>query len=181
MHTCKQLEAEYRPYREKLEQPLRKINIALAFSMRETLDADAADELRRLYRNAVKRLHPDLNPDITEEQKQLFYHAVEAYENGDINTLRMIDALAVDNLPNASDSIAELKRRRDSLLAQAEAVRNEIARIKSEFPCSEREFLADDEAVAARKAELENLLEQYRAAYKGYEQKISALSGAYHV
>ena len=35
----------------------------------------------KLYRKIVKALHPDINPEVTEAQVQLFDNAVAAYKN----------------------------------------------------------------------------------------------------
>lgn len=51
------------------------------------IDFEAA-ELKRLYHIIVKRLHPDLNPDTSDDEKELFAQAQSAYKNGDIDLMR---------------------------------------------------------------------------------------------
>ena len=45
---------------------------------------------KELYRKIVKKLHPDMNPDVTEHELELFHRATKAYEEGDIMTLQAI-------------------------------------------------------------------------------------------
>ena len=42
---------------------------------------------KELYRKIVKKLHPDMNPNATEHDLELFHRAAKAYEEGDIMTL----------------------------------------------------------------------------------------------
>lgn len=50
-------------------------------------------ELKQLYRQLVKRLHPDLNLNLTENELRLFYQTIDAYKNGDMNMLKLIASL----------------------------------------------------------------------------------------
>lgn len=57
------------------------------------MTAAESNELKKLYLAIVKALHPDLRPNLSDDRMQLFYNAVEAYKNGDLNGLRIIEAL----------------------------------------------------------------------------------------
>ena len=45
---------------------------------------ERSGELRKLYRELAKQLHPDVNNNLTQEQIQLWHLVKEAYENGDL-------------------------------------------------------------------------------------------------
>ena len=51
-------------------------------------DREDKEELGALYRRIMKELHPDVNPDITREERDLLHQAMEAYRNGDLETLK---------------------------------------------------------------------------------------------
>jgi cell division protein FtsL len=41
---------------------------------------ERSSELRKLYRQFAKKLHPDVNPDLTAEQQQIWHQIKDAYE-----------------------------------------------------------------------------------------------------
>ncbi len=91
------LDAEFTEYQEQLNQQIEKMNHALQRSKAEILSEADSRELKRLYRKIVKVLHPDLHPETAQTRLTLFDHAVSAYKNGDLETLKMIGELVADN------------------------------------------------------------------------------------
>ena len=92
------------------------------------------DRLRDLYKLLVKRLHPDLNPDLSNEQFILFYKAVDAYKNSDINTLRRISLLTdkiTETIPNKYEA---KKLRYNNLKKYCEEMEREMEEIRKKFP-----------------------------------------------
>ena len=85
----RELDAEFAEYRKKLNEQIEKMNEAIKRSQGEFLTAEETKECKRLYRAIVKALHPDLHPDLTAAQRQMFQNAVYAYENGDLETLTL--------------------------------------------------------------------------------------------
>ena len=57
--------------------------------------------LKTVYRAVVRRLHPDMNPGLSDYDRQLWYEAQSAYEKGDIERLETI--LAVGELARAGE------------------------------------------------------------------------------
>jgi hypothetical protein len=103
--------------------------------------------MKKLYYEAAKLLHPDINPNLTPEQKELWNVISEAYKNGDLQTVRnvraaidiMYDAPGISyNYDSIKTEIELFKERNNSLLHQ-------ISEIEAEFPFTFREKL-DDEA-----------------------------------
>jgi hypothetical protein len=60
----------------------------------------AAKHMRDLYRQLVRVLHPDVNADLTDEQKRLWHEVQEAYEWGDVRRLELLHR-AVTNSDSA--------------------------------------------------------------------------------
>lgn len=61
-----QLDREFVEYKKKLEEKISGINRALERSKMEALSDEEEDEIKKLYRKIVKKLHPDLNPKMTD-------------------------------------------------------------------------------------------------------------------
>ncbi len=102
---------------------------------------------KEMFRKIVKKLHPDMNPDITAREKELFNKAVKAYQDGDINTLQSI----YDEVFYAGDadinernlSLEELSEIRHKLEVRISQLQAEINKIKEAFPYKEKELLDD--------------------------------------
>ncbi len=173
------LDWEFAEYVENLNKQIDKMNQALDRSQSEQLPEDESQELKRLYRKIVKALHPDIHPDISPEQLELFHHAVEAYKNGDLETLRIISAMLGDDISymNNEDSISRLRKEKARLEEMIRSVRDSIAKIKQDYPYTMKEILEDEDKLAQRKAELEEILQHYTEWIKIYEDKIKEMLG----
>lgn len=173
------LDWEFAEYAEKLNKQIDKMNQALDRSQSEQLPEDESQELKRLYRKIVKALHPDIHSDISPEQLELFHHAVEAYKNGDLETLRIISAMLGDDISymNNEDSISRLRKEKARLEEMIRSVRDSIAKIKQDYPYTMKEILEDKDKLAQRKAELEEILQHYTEWIKIYEDKIKEMLG----
>ena len=171
------LDNEFAEYQEKLEEQLNKMNSALDRSKGKFLSDEDAHELKQLYHKIVKALHPDLNPNLTPAQQGLFYRAVSAYENGDLDSMRIIAEMLPDTARTKphEDAMSELIKERDRLKKLIETVKENIEKIKSEYPYNVKDLVRNEEKIAERRAELKNALEQYEEAIKSYKDRIEEL------
>ena len=119
------------------------MNEALRWNEATTLSDNEEKELKMLYRKLVKILHPDMNPQATDAQVELFEHALTAYQNGDLETMRLIDAMVGNGLqPEQSmNAIDKLKKEKQRLTELLDCVQKSIAKIKSEYPYTMKEVL----------------------------------------
>ncbi len=169
------LDGEFEAYQKALDERLHAVNDALARNRCEVLTEEETKELKRLYRQAVKALHPDLHPELTPEQLRLFEHAIDAYQSGDLQALRVVCELIAGGGPEEEESGSAMERlvkERDRLTALLKDVEARIAQIQSEYPFTEKELLAHPEQVEARKAELEKTLRQYEDRTAYYQAQI---------
>lgn len=121
-------------------------------------------DAKDLYRKIVKKLHPDMNPDVTERELELFHRAATAYEEGDIMTLQAIydEIYGVDRETlRDEENMDALVSLMEQLLERISKVLEEIEAIKEEFPYSEKEFLENPEAVKAKQEAIIQLIQQY--------------------
>lgn len=171
------LDNEFAEYQKKLDEQINKMNDALKRSKADFLSEEDSKELRKLYRTIVKALHPDMNPNSSEAQIELFDHAVTAYKNGDLVTLRIIHEM-VGNSPlsephkDAMTQLAEEKLRLQDLL---KSVTECIDNIKSEYPYTMKELLEDPDKIEHKRQELESILSQYSELVSTYKAKIEEM------
>ena len=171
------LDNEFAEYQKQLDEQINKMNDALKRSKAEVLTDEENKELKKLYRKIVKALHPDINPDVSEAQVNLFDNAVQAYKNGDLGTLRIIGEM-VGNSPlpeQHKDALTQLSEEKDRLQNLLKAIRDSIEEIKSEYPYTMKEILEDKEKTEQKKQELESILSQYTELISIYQAKIEEM------
>ena len=173
----KGLDEEFSEYKKKLDEQIDKMNDALERSKCEVLSAEESNELKKLYRQVVKALHPDLNPNISKAQLNLFNNAVSAYENGDLNSLRLISAMVAE--PVLSDceenSMETLKNEKKHLIELIGVVYEMIKKIKNEYPYILKPILKSEEEINKRKSELEVIISQLAESLEFYKVKIAEM------
>ena len=150
------VEATAKTYNENIQREEEKIKQAKAY-IEEQKEEEKKNqenekrELRDLYRKLVHRLHPDLHPEQTEWEKELFLKVQDAYEKGDLEKLRELaqqleagmPADAVDN-----ETTEEWEERVNQLKEEIAKIREEIEKILQEFPFTYRERLNNPEWIA---------------------------------
>jgi hypothetical protein len=174
----KQLDKEYQEYTFKLLEKQKEIERARlkSSSYGRLLTDEESSELRKLYTLIVKKLHPDINPDTTEEQHSQFVDAVNAYKNTDLSELRIIYLLLEKtSVIETANSMDKLKTRKESLLNEKEYLLNEIQKIKATFPYSVKDLLQDDVKLQSKIDELSNLLTESQEQYKTQESRLEVM------
>ena len=171
------LDTEFAEYQKQLNEQFDKMNDALKRSKAEDLSDEDNKKLKKLYRKIVKALHPDINPDVSQAQVQLFDNAVSAYKNGDLGTLRIIGEM-VGNSPlpeQHKDALTQLNEEKERLQNLLKAIRDSIEQIKSEYPYTMKDIIEDEEQTEQKKKELENILSQYNELISIYKAKIEEM------
>lgn len=171
------LDEEFLEYEKKLNEQVEKMNEALEHSKGEYLSEEDNKELKKLYRKIVKVLHPDINPKVTAAQVKMLDNAINAYKNGDLKTLRIIDEMVGDHkLPEKhQDAFTQLKEEKERLDKMIAFVKDSITKIKSEYPYCMKDILEDEKKVEQRKEELGELLKQYKKLAETYNIKIKEM------
>lgn len=173
----KVLDNEFAEYQKQLDEQIKRMNDALERSRAKVLSDEENKELKKLYRKIVKALHPDMNPDVSEAQTNLFDHAVQAYKNGDLRTLRIIGEMAGSNLlaEQHKDAITQLTGEKDRLQKLLKSIRDCIEEIKAEYPYTMKEILEDENRIKQKKQELERIISQYNELILIYKAKIEEM------
>lgn len=114
-------------------------------------------ELKAIYKRLVHRLHPDLHPEQTEWERELFLKVQEAYEKQDLNALRQLEeelnsGISSEEMDN--ETVEEWEERIQKLKDLISAIKEEITRIENGFPFTYRTNLYDQEWVSATQEEI---------------------------
>ena len=170
------LDQEFASYEQLLNEKIDQMNAAIERNNAPKLSKEEAAHIKTLYRIIVKRLHPDLHPENTGAQLQLFKNAVVAYHNGDIDTLQTIFELLDDTvLDPHEDALTQLRKDQKRLSTLIQSVEQTIQTIKQQFPYSEKALLQDNLRITQRKEELEAVIQQYVELIAIYHQTIDEM------
>ena len=139
-------------------------------------------ELRKIYRQLAKQLHPDVNNQLTAEQINLWHLVKEAYQNGDLEKLQALmlvyekELLATVEIELAADKYAT----KIAVLKEGiEVLHQQILAIKSAFPFTVEHQLKDEDWVNNTTAQLQDQMAKLQT-YEGeltleYQQIISKI------
>ena len=176
------LDQEFASYQKQLDERISKMNEALQWKESDVLSESDSKELKMLYRKLVKILHSDMNPERTDAQRELFEHAVTAYKNGDLATLRMIDAMVGSEtlVKQSGDTIEQLNEEKRRLQNLLKKIQESIAQIKTRYPYTMKEILEDEEKTEQLRQQYEEILGQYEERILFYRIKIEEMMGESH-
>ena len=155
-YVDEQVEATAKTYNENIQREEEKIKQAKAY-IEEQKEEEKKNqenekrELRDLYRKLVHRLHPDLHPEQTEWEKELFLKVQDAYEKGDLEKLRELAQQLEAGMPADAvnnETTEEWEERVNQMKAEIAKIREEIEKILQEFPFTYRERLNNPEWIA---------------------------------
>lgn len=176
------LEREFAEWQQRLSTEAEELDRRRRV-LDHLVDPAKATDLRRLYRTLVRRLHPDLNPDLPPARQELWHRTLKANDHCDLDELAALELLTreddgaddpppdVDSLEAFEQEVGSLRRRHDELLAKLNAQR-------SQWPFDQMPLLADADAVAARQAELDQRIAAADALRAERRQWLDQLIGS---
>lgn len=172
------LEREFKEYQEKLNIQYETLEKMIERSKGRVLSEKEHKELKKIYYRIVKALHPDLNPNISEREKALFLQAVQAYEDGDLMRIKILNEAVADPKEiiemNTSSQLSKEKNRLENVL---KAIHADIAAIKGRFPYNIKADILNDEWIERRRTELQNAIDSYKIIAEIYIKRIQELMG----
>lgn len=179
------VEETAKTYQEDLQEEEEKIEAAKAYNEEHQEDdsKERKEELRslkQLYKSLVHRLHPDLHPDQSEWEKELFLKVQEAYANQDYDKLRQLEEQlnAGQTTSGAPDeSIDEWEKRVARLKEQIAKLCQEIEHLESQFPFTYRKKLRSPKWMASQRAELELKIEQLQKERDRLRKVVDMMKG----
>ncbi|MHB1462491.1 MAG: DnaJ domain-containing protein [Armatimonadota bacterium] len=156
-----QLEQEFAQWTSELDSQVKKIRDAQQ-QLSHLMSSDDYIELRRLYRTLAKKLHPDVNPDQSEQARNLWLQVQSAYEQSDLKQLQALHLFA-DEIPENYDlpnSIDILKKRRDDFKDQITLMLQKMAELKTLPIFQWEQCLVNPESVAKEQGAIREQIAQ---------------------
>ena len=175
----RRLDEELAAFRRKVREREAELEKAVERYRRGHVGEKRMTEIRTAYLAAVKRLHPDLNPDLPEAARDLWTRIQEAYAERDWAALDFLVGLVdgavggVAEFACTTDGLDEMRQAVGRLRKVCDDLRAKTAELKAKEPYSLQEFLANPGEVKLRQdaldeqaAALEGRIAEYRQAWK---------------
>ncbi len=177
------IEEEFAEYKKQLEEQQEKIRFAEKLHFGPKLSAEESKAKKDLYHDLVKKLHPDLNPDLPQEAKTLWLKIQAAYQSWDWQELDVLADMVYALLEHKEIKIKELTGL-DAILEQQKKIleRMELLRTKTEEMCSRppftyKELLLNRDAINAKRRELDDLKVEFEEHIHFLEDMLNELKG----
>jgi hypothetical protein len=119
------------------------------------LPAHIAQKIKEVYKTIVKKLHPDINPNVTDEEKDLLLKAQAAYDMSNLDALNAI-LLSMDmKTPSVAYNPEGIKEQLAKLEVHVAKLKSQVEELEGKFPFSFRNKLADERWIEAEQESLE--------------------------
>ncbi len=169
------IEEELGKFLEKMEEEKEQIKKAKE-NKKKQVDDRTSEKIKKIYRNLMKKLHPDIHPDQTKEDQLLFQKVVEAYKNNNLKQLELLNEISnEEEVEWYEESIEELEEEVRRLQGLIEEVQGEIEQIKSTFPYTAKAILQDDDIIRVKKESLQRELLACKQKIRNLSAKIQAM------
>jgi len=143
----KKVGSESREWLARVEAQRRNIARAKEI-LAAPVDHKSGEEFRHLFRQLVRKLHPDLNPMQGEAERMLWFRLQSAYERGGPEALRdmalLTESISGSPLLPEKAGYDAWKRCRDELTTKLWDMESQIGHIRMSFPYTLNEHLTSE-------------------------------------
>ena len=171
------LDKEFGAWREKIAALVKKLEGSkLQFDTVKMSDTDT-NAIRCEYLKAVKKLHPDLNKNLSEAAVNLWHQIQKAYAAKSWRQLKFLVSLVDEVVAGTADfsatpdGLAELRKACAQLEAKSREVAGEITVLKSTEPFTYAVLLEDPLLLEKKQNSLKEKIKDLKAAIEKYEEE----------
>lgn len=136
-------------------------------------------KLRDTYRLLCKRLHPDLHPNQSDHEKELFLKVQAAYDLKRLDLLQEI-LLALEEPDESKRMVSTVDQKRervDRLQQQIGHLRSKIEKLKNSFPFDMADLIHDEDHLRQRRQEIRHEIGTCEEKIRIYQDRIAIMIG----
>ncbi len=159
------LKVKFASYREELAARKKMAEDAEKLFESEKLSLEETAAVKKIYLELVKKLHPDVNPDLPPQAKALWNRIQEAYHDSDWKELYLLSDMADDLLagkavlPEAAGSMDFLEKEIARISGKLKTLETQIEHMLAGPPFTFRDLLNDPDAVREKREKLDQQIE----------------------
>ena len=172
----KHIENEFKEEDLELEAETAKVNILIEEHRNSLNKKQDFKELNNIYKDCIRKIHPDLLLEPTTYEENLFYNSKEAYEDRDLDELKstqnLIDMHKIEKIPKTEEELLKL---RDKLEINIELEDKEISQIINSKPYTQQKFLLDTKKVNSYREGLVTSLLEVEKEYIKINKRLNEL------
>lgn len=169
-----EIEEAAKLYKERLEAKAQAIKEAKAALNNPVLTPEESAKLKTAYHFIVKKLHPDLHPNPTEREKELFILAQIAYKNGDVQEMQNV-LMQLEKNDQNEIIIDDLAKEVEHLKLMQEKLEKDIEKIEQRFPFTQRELLDTPELLSKKKEEINLEIAEKEKSRTNFQNYVNVL------
>lgn len=155
------LKSELKSFYEELEAIREKMKVSKIYLESPSLSDEEVKKIKEIFRSLAKKLHPDINKNLTKEEIELWNKVKEAYENNDLVSLIVLDGI-INNIEIKEDiNISNIEENIEKIKANIEKIQNVNKEALREFPLNLREVINDNSFIENKKDELNKEIKIY--------------------
>lgn len=176
------IEEEIKEYRLQLELLVAQYEFAQEYDKLENISPEEYQEIKRLYRYIVKRIHPDLNDNFNEEMKSLWEMTQDAYNENNLVKLQEVKLL-LDSKDFHVITINDFDKLNDQKLTLQRRIYEEKLRIKemkNQFPYNKTSILQDEEMVKEIVSEIQEEIKELEKTYQELQIRLDFIKDPQH-
>lgn len=170
------IDNEFKEEELELKTETAKVNILIEEHKNNLNKKQDFKELNTIYKDCIRRIHPDLLLEPTIYEENLFYSSKEAYEDRDLDELKsaqnLINLHKINKIPQ---TVEEFEKLRDKLEINIELEDNEISQIINSKPYTQQKFLLDTKKVNSYREGLVTSLLEVEKEYIRINKELTEL------
>ncbi len=172
----KQLDDEFQEWYEKIDDQYQQVKEAQS-RIEGLMSDEENEEFKKLYRQLVFKLHPDLNPQQSKDEKNLWNRVQLAYQGGDLEEMRSLKIIleAQDGTVELPSSKDILEKRKTKLTEQIRKIINKLSGMENEFPFNMADKLADKDWVSANLEKIDGQIRRWEDKRIEYNELLKVL------
>ncbi len=159
------LNREFDEYEKQIDAQLDDLNHIMDKKFVK-LPEKEVKEIKKVYRQLVKKLHPDLNPKQSAYEKNLFHQATMAFNTNDLGKLKSLNYLCGDE---------EDSSQIEDLILSVTDFENKINDLKKEYPFNKEKLLSDEKCKKEYKDMLSSLIEERKLTIENLSKQIEGM------
>ena len=162
------IETEFSQYQEQLKAQQEKLKQAQEYLSSRPFTEEETKAFKKLYHDIVRKLHPDLNPNLPEGAAALWKKVQEAYKNNFWNEMAILADLIDELLEGKKDyiesinSMVQIKEELEKIQQKINDLESKISDTNKRIPFSYKELLQDPIQISSKRRKLDKQIKLYK-------------------